>query len=433
MSDNAMPTQVHNEPVRSEDGNQTVRHQPPAELPVGGQWSGFPQPEPVRSPLPPVYRRHNGHRQHVARRRPAGRRSTDSPGDWAWVLVAAGLLGVTAVVSAVLFFVVQATRGEKNSSYTDQASIIEPTSVLYGPGGILENTVEAPAGGLLEDGQSMIIHPWDGKERFTILLMGMDQRPGESGPGVRTDTMILLSLDPNTKRVGMLSIPRDLYVDVPGYGLQRVNTAYQLGELQTPGNGPRLVMQTIQYNLGIPVNDYAIVDFNTFITVIDLIDGIDVNVSQAIYDPQYPDMYYGYDPFYLEAGMQHLDGKTALKYARSRHGSDDINRASRQQQVLYAVRDKVISSDMISTLALEAPVLWSELNAGISTGLALDQILELAWYLKDIPSENFTNDVLGWQYVIPTNWQGMDILVPDRAKIGSLMIQVFGPDYATIN
>jgi hypothetical protein len=88
---------------------------------------------------------------------------------------------------------------------------------------------------------------------------------------------------------------------------------------------------------------------------------------------------------------------------------------------------------MISTLALEAPVLWSELNAGISTGLALDQILELAWYLKDIPSENFTNDVLGWQYVIPTNWQGMDILVPDRAKIGSLMIQVFGPDYATIN
>ena len=132
-------------------------------------------------------------------------------------------------------------------------------------------------------------------------------------------------------------------------------------------------MQTVQYNLGIPVNDYVVVDFNAFIRLVDLIGGIDVNVERAIYDPTYPDMNYGYDPFYLNPGMQHLDGVTALKYARSRHGSDDIDRAARQQQVLYAIRDKLVSLDMIPQLALQAPLLWAEYAQSVDTGLALDQ------------------------------------------------------------
>ena len=155
-------------------------------------------------------------------------------------------------------------------------SAVEPTSVLYGPGGILEADRGRSVGGMLGDGESMVIRPWNGKERFTVLVMGMDKRPGEFGTSFRTDTMILISLDPVTNHVGMFSIPRDLSVDVPGYGLQRVNTAYGVGELEGPGGGPRLAMHTMQYNLGIPVNDYRGGGFQHVYGRDDLIGGINV-------------------------------------------------------------------------------------------------------------------------------------------------------------
>lgn len=188
-------------------------------------------------------------------------------------------------------------------------------------------------------------------------------------------------------------------------------------------------MQTVQYNFGIRVNEYLMVDFTTFIDVIDLIGGIHINVPYDIYDPQYPDMNYGYDPFSIQAGWQTLDGETALKYARSRHSTDDIDRNRRQQQVLYAIRDKVLTTNKIPELAPKAYALWAELNEGVDTGLSLDQILQLAWWVKDIPSSNYHNAVVGWEYVIPWNYQGMDILIPDRNKIGPLMVEVFGPNY----
>jgi hypothetical protein len=84
---------------------------------------------------------------------------------------------------------------------------------------------------------------------------------------------------------------------------------------------------------------------------------------------------------------------------------------------------------MIPELAMQAPALWSELSKGIDTGLSLEQILQLAWWVKDIPTSNYRSGVVGWEYVIPTNWQGQDILIPNRAKLGPLMAEVFGPDY----
>jgi LCP family protein required for cell wall assembly len=356
------------------------------------------------------------------------RREIGAPDDWAWVIIAAALLGMTIVMSMSVFFFLRATR-DTGATAATSAPPVEPTSVIYGPGGILEGQGDGSIGGMLGDGQSMIIQRWDGEERFTVLVLGMDQRPGEFGTSYRTDTMILISLDPKTNRVGMLSIPRDLYVDVPGWGLQRVNSAYGLGELSGPGGGPQLAMQTVQYNFGIPVNEYVVVNFDSFIKVIDLIGGVNIYVESAIYDPEYPDMTYGYDPFYMEAGWHEMDGHTALKYARSRHGTDDIDRGRRQQQVLYAIRDKVTAMDMIPKLAPQAYDLWGELNAGVDTGLSLDQILELAWWVKDIPASNYTNAVFGWEYVTPTRYEGQDILVPARYLMAPLMIEVFGADY----
>jgi LCP family protein required for cell wall assembly len=437
-TDNTVPTQPRTDPVQPVEAENPVPYPAPGPMLGGGHWYSFPGQQPLApSPsdrmAPPIPLRERGHRK-TARdrvRRRKVRRELGAPDDWAWVIIAAALLGMTVVMSMTGFFLLQATRGSAGAMATS-APPIEPTSVIYGPGGIVQVDGDQPVGGLLGNGESMIIRPWDGKERFTVLVMGMDKRPGEFGSAFRTDTLILISLDPRTNHVGMLSIPRDLFVDVPGYGLQRINTAYGAGELEGPGGGPRLAVQTVQYNFGIRVNDYVVVDFNAFTRVIDLIGGINVNVPYTINDPEYPDMNFGYDPFYITAGWHQMDGATALKYARSRHGSDDIDRGQRQQQVLYAIRDKVLAYDMIPKLAAEAPALWSELRDGVQTGLALDQILQLAWWVKDIPSSNYTNAVLGWDYVIPTNWQGKDILIPDRVsgKLIALMTEVFGPDYS---
>jgi len=428
-TDNTVPTHPHNEPVRPTEPEK----RPAADTVLDAEhWYNFPGQKPlapprVESPVPPLAHRQRKTARDRVRRRKI-RRELGAPDDWAWVIIAAALLGMTVVMSMTVFFLLQATRGLTGTVATS-APPLEPTSVIYGAGGILEVEGDGPVGGMLGNGESMIIRPWDGEERFTVLVMGMDQRPGEFGTAFRTDTMILISLDPRTNSVGMLSIPRDLYVEVPGYSLERVNAAYGIGELEGPGGGPLLAMRTIQYNLGIRVNDYVVVNFDTFISIIDLVDGINVEVPYDIYDPQYPDMNYGYDPFYITAGWHELDGATALKYARSRHSSDDIDRSRRQQQVLYAIRDKVTAYDMIPKLAPRAYQLWAEINDGVDTGLSLDQILELAWWVKDIPASNYTNAVLGWEYVIPLNYEGKDILLPDRGKIGPLMVEVFGPDY----
>lgn len=435
MSDKTVPTQSHNEPVQPAAPDARF-HTTPPNSPTQPQqhWYSFPGQQPLNQPRPdmlpgPIPSAHRGRpssaRDRVRRRKV--RRELGAPDDWAWVIIAAALLGLTVVMSMTIFFLLQATRSPGSTVAT--SAPVEPTSVIYGPGGILAGESSDSVGGLLGDGQSMVIRPWDGAERFTVLMMGMDKRPGELGTSFRTDTMILVSLDPDTKRVGMLSIPRDLYVDVPGYGLQKINSAYALGEYEGEGGGPQLAMQTVQYNLGIRVNDFFVVDFNAFIRVIDLIGGIDVEVTQAIYDPLYPDMNYGYDPFSISAGWHHLDGATALKYARSRHSSDDIDRARRQQQVLYAIRDKVTALDQIPQLVLQAPALWAELDDSVDTGLSLDQVLEIALYAKDIPKQNFSNGVLDYQYVTPVTWEGMAILVPNRERMGSLMQEIFGEGY----
>ncbi|MEP7288332.1 MAG: LCP family protein [Chloroflexota bacterium] len=282
----------------------------------------------------------------------------------------------------------------------------------------------------------LAIQPWDGTHRLTILLMGIDKRPNEKGTAFRTDSMMIVSLDPATKTVGILSVPRDLFVDIPtdtvvrnSYGLQRVNAAYVIGELARPGYGPQLAMQTVQYNLGIRINNYVVYEFGTVINGIDTVGGIDINVPYAIYDPSYPDMYYGYDPLRIPAGPVHMDGALALKYARTRHQTSDFDRAKRQQQVLLAVRDKVLNANMVGDLVKQAPDIWSKLSTTTHSDLTFDQLVRLALYFKDIPQANVHQGVIDTNYVTGQNYQGAAILVPERSKIGPLLQQVFGNNY----
>ncbi len=418
LPDDQQPTVINNPPINGYDqGGETV---PSSALPVPPPVYTY---RPSARPSPPLDQ--SPARDRVRRRRVNGR---TRGGEWAWVIIAMAVFSVVIVMGLSLFVVLRASQARPE---------VIPTAVVALPTPLdardpLASGLEEGQQITLNDGRSMILTPWDGTSRFTVLMVGLDRRPGETGLAYRTDTMMLVSIDPATKGIGILSIPRDLYVEVPGYSqLQRVNTPMVLGELQRPGYGPELLKQTVQYNLGMRVHDYVAVDFSTFINIIDAIGGVDVDVPYNISDPSYPDMNYGYDPFYISAGLHHLDGKTALKYARTRHGDSDFARAERQQQVLYAVRDRVLSLNMLPQLIAQAPTIWNAIDEGVSTGLTLEQLIQLAWYLKDIEVANISTGVIDQSYTI--NYmtpQGAAVLVPDRSRIGSLMVEVFGTSYS---
>lgn len=262
-------------------------------------------------------------------------------------------------------------------------------------------------------------------ERKNILIMGIDRRPGE--PFIsRTDTMMLTSLDPETDQVSILSIPRDLYVVIPGRGQDRINTAFVYGSTgNNPEGGAQLAMQTVEYNLGVPVHDYLLVDFGAVTSGIDAIGGIDVNVPYDIYDPTFPDMNYGYDPLYIPAGLQHMDGTTALKYARTRHQDNDFQRAHRQQQVIMAVRQKMLGLGLPELLR-QAPFLYQQLNSGIRTDLSLEEMISLATAAAGISSDSIRTEVLDQNYVMSYRTPaGASVLVPINEQIAPLIEELF--------
>jgi LCP family protein required for cell wall assembly len=338
------------------------------------------------------------------------------------------LLGIVLSCAATLFFALfigwQLLSGSTHERGASAAQVSTPTLTIA--------TFPPPT-----TPPELLIQPWNGTERFTILLLGLDKRPNERGTAFRTDSMILISLDPATRSIGVLSIPRDLYVEIPrdtvvgqSYGFQRINTAYYLGERVKEGYGALLAMQAVQYNLGIRVHDYIVFDFQAVIAAIDAIGGIEIDVPREIVDRAYPDMYTsGYDPLYIPAGRQWMNGELALKYARSRHDSSDFDRARRQQQVIAAIRERILRFEMLPQLLLQASNLWAALNGHVRSGLSLEQWIQLALYAKDVPSENIRYGVLDGRYVQPMLWNGMSVLSPNRALIGSLLVEVFGANY----
>lgn len=251
--------------------------------------------------------------------------------------------------------------------------------------------------------------PWDGHSRITILLMGLDYRDWQAGVGApRSDTMMLVSLDPITRKISMLSVPRDLWVEIPGFTHNRINTAYSSGEAnRLPGGGPALAMRAVESLVGVPIQYYAVVDFATFEQLIDEIGGIDVLVRQRIKISPI-----GRLSRWLEAKPYHLDGAEALAYARNRKtGGGDFTRAERQQQVALAIMDRVVGFDMLPRLVSRAPALYQELASGVRTNLSLDQMIALAWLAVRIPKENIQQAVIE-----PPNMVGF-YTRPDGAQV----------------
>jgi LCP family protein required for cell wall assembly len=206
--------------------------------------------------------------------------------------------------------------------------------------------------------------------QIDILVMGVDSREGE-GWVSRADSIILVGIKPSQLRVSLLSIPRDLSIDVPGYGLQRINAVNMLGEMEATGTGPDLLAAGIDASFGITIERYVRLDFNGFIELVNAVGGITVDVERVIVDDFYPTADSGVTSIRFESGVQHMDGERALIYARTRYADDDYHRASRQQQVISALMGKLANP-------LRWPAALIVLNRSLDSDVTLWDMIRLA-------------------------------------------------------
>ena len=231
---------------------------------------------------------------------------------------------------------------------------------------------------------------------MNLLIVGVDERPDHPEEGVRSDTLIVLHLDPNGRWASMLSIPRDSRASVRGVGETKINVAYGQGyalaeSLYGPGTtaqqgGMALAAQTVEQFLQLPqrgqqIDAIAQINFAGFARVIDSLGGVTIDVPKLIVDDEYPTPDFGIMRVEFQPGVQQMDGERALIYARTRHADSDFGRAERQQQVLRAIATKLRERGAIGQL-LFAPTLLNSLEGAVKTTLPiarLDMLAGLGW------------------------------------------------------
>lgn len=226
----------------------------------------------------------------------------------------------------------------------------------------------------------------EGDGRINILVLGIGGK-GWDGPYL-SDTMMVVSIDPRTKDVAMLSIPRDLYVKIPNYGWSKINAADAVGEQRKTGSGPDLSQTVVQNILGIPIHYYVRVDFAGFKQAVDTVGGVNINVDKALYDPYYPGTVVNIKP-----GLQHMNGNLALEYARSRKTTSDFDRAARQQKVLVALKDKAFSLQTVSNPAKIAGLI-DTFGDNVRTDMQISEMKKLESILQGVDSSKITSKVL---------------------------------------
>jgi LCP family protein required for cell wall assembly len=217
----------------------------------------------------------------------------------------------------------------------------------------------------------------------TVLLLGSDQRPGEHDPS-RTDAIIVARIDPQAQRVALLSLPRDLWVPIPGYGQTRINAAHVWGQVyEDPEGGIGLARKTVSNLLGIPIDYTVYVDFAGFIGAIDALGGVTVDVDKELYDANFPTMDYGYTVAHFLPGPQQMDGATALMYSRIRHPDSDFARMHRQQAVLAGVLATLRGQNALQDLGRLEGV-TAALRDYVKTDMPEQRLLGLAWALRTL-------------------------------------------------
>ena len=210
---------------------------------------------------------------------------------------------------------------------------------------------------------------WDGTSRLNVLLLGTDQRPQEAAaePWGNSDTILLVSIDPGLQGAAMISVPRDLWLTIPGVGPEKINAAYREG-------GPPLAIEVVSDLLGQPIHRWASIDVSAFGRMIDAIGGVVVDVEHPIRDDEYPNVDYSIRRILIPAGLQWLDGERALWYARSRHETNDFDRGYRQQRLMLSLRERLRDPRTLSRL----PILASTLADAVQTDVSPREALAIA-------------------------------------------------------
>jgi len=253
-------------------------------------------------------------------------------------------------------------------------------------------------------------------DAVNILLLGTDTRQGLTS--WRTDTIILVAVNPQQQTAGLLSIPRDLWVYVPGHGYQRINTVDCLGErIGYAGGGPALLNETLRYNLGISFHHFIRIDLQGFVRIVDTLGGLEVDVDQTI-------PYDSYTGLALTPGVYHMDGELALKYVRSRMTTSDFDRSRRQQKVLKIMWQQGVQLNLVPRI----PELWGTLGDAFQTDLRLEDVISLAQIASQIEPQYLKSRLIEGTMV--TGWttpKGAMVLLPNYERIRQALTSLYAP------
>lgn len=244
--------------------------------------------------------------------------------------------------------------------------------------------------------------------RFNVLILGVDADDLHTKTG-RADAIIVASVDIVNKSISLLSIPRDSYVEIPGYGMDKINHSYHYGGLE-------LVKQTVQDFLQVPIDYYAVTNFDGFEEIVDILGGVEIDVDKRMY-------YRTYDSLIdIEKGLQVLNGEKALQYVRFRHDPmGDITRTERQQKFLIAVYEKAMSAGTFTKLPKLIPAVLDMLE----TDFTMTQLVRLADLLHDAGLTNIKNTSLPGTF---GNMKGVSYWIPDRTALPELVLEYFGAE-----
>jgi len=256
---------------------------------------------------------------------------------------------------------------------------------------------------------------------FTVLLLGSDDDAKFVPDRLNTQSMILVRIDPSSKQATMLSIPRDLWVPIPGQGVGKISTAYQLG-------GAQAAIGAVESNFKVHIDDYVWIGLNGLVHLINKLGGVDLQVTNPVMDDFYPadlnsgDDPYGYYRVAVLPGATHMDGVHALQYVRSRHGDlrGDFARSERQQQLLLAIKAQASHLNIA-----DLPTLASSLNGEIKSSIGLDRLRALLTIANDFNGSNIHRVVLVPPYTSEGWAAGQSVVFADWSQILPLVHQTF--------
>jgi LCP family protein required for cell wall assembly len=232
-------------------------------------------------------------------------------------------------------------------------------------------------------------------DRINVLLLGMGG-PGHDGPFL-TDTIMIASIQPSTKQVALISIPRDLGISMPGYGYQKINHANAYGELKQPDWGAAYTTELISKTFAIDIPYYIRLDFKAFQEIIDEVGGVTVTVDRSFTDPMFPAPNSEFQTVTFASGEQTMNGETALTYARSRHGDNgegsDFARARRQQKNLLALKSKLADLGLYAN-PIRVNSIINSVESHLTTNMEFDELISLARLGKTLDTSHIISLVL---------------------------------------